>query len=319
MDAQTQNSLWTPFSNGVRFLSLKRYLSRTLLQTALLLVTACLTMPGSHAQPLPAGEGLFVFHHKDGETEKPVKVWFFRPKNLLPDSKVVFVMPGTNRNGKTYLKDWSPFAEQHGFLLLVPEFSKQDYGREDYQFGGIGHTSPSRGAFSVIEHVFDEVKARESLTTSSYNLYGHSAGAQFVHRFVLFMPHPRLALAIAANAGDYTLPDNPGNQPCDFPWCLTPDTITETQLQSAFSQKLVVLLGEEDTDPNHKHLPNTPQAKQQGLNRLERGKTFYQCAQKKAAALKTPLNWALQTVPGVGHSDQGMAPAALALILQQSP
>ena len=38
-------------------------------------------------------------------------------------------------------------------------------------------------------------------------MFGHSAGGQFVHRFVQFKPNSRVNYAISANAGWYTVPD----------------------------------------------------------------------------------------------------------------
>ena len=44
-------------------------------------------------------------------------------------------------------------------------------------------------------------------TSADYYLFGHSAGAQFVHRLLLMVPDGRYAALVAANAGWYTVPD----------------------------------------------------------------------------------------------------------------
>ena len=45
-------------------------------------------------------------------------------------------------------------------------------------------------------------------TRRGYALYGHSAGGQFVHRYVAFADAPRMESAVAANSGWYTMPDD---------------------------------------------------------------------------------------------------------------
>ena len=45
---------------------------------------------------------------------------------------------------------------------------------------------------------FVTVKAATGNRSERYHLYGHSAGAQFVHRFLYFMPDARVAKAVAA-------------------------------------------------------------------------------------------------------------------------
>jgi poly(3-hydroxybutyrate) depolymerase len=284
---------------------------------------ACLLMLAlaatlDHGEALAPGKGSFLFRDTQGNPDKPITVWFYRPARQDADVKVVFVMHGTDRNGETYRDHWARYAQQQGFLLLVPEFSRRDFSEDDYQFGGVKNADVEMWTFSVIEHLFDQVRAGESLATNRYFLYGHSAGAQFVHRYMLFMPHPRVALAISANAGSYTLPVYPAWTEPHFPWTLDKSLVGEDQLKSVFARRLVVLLGEEDTDPNHKHLPKSPQARAQGANRLERGNNFYRRAQAEAARQGAAFNWALKTVPGVGHSDSGMAKAAVRYIAEDA-
>lgn len=266
------------------------------------------------AQPLAVGKGQFEYRDA-GNPDKPITVWYYRPASLRPDSKVVFVMHGTLRNGETYRDHWAAYAQRHHFLLIVPEFAKAYYREADYQFGGVRHADPARWSFASIEHLFDLIRNRESLQTAQYYLYGHSAGAQFVHRLMLFMPHPRVALAIAANAGAYTLPRFPAGSQPGFPWALDPARVDEGQLTAALAQPLLVLLGEEDTDPHHPHLPKEAEAEAQGPNRLQRGQYFFQLARQQAQQRAVPFHWRLRTVPGVGHSDSGMARAAVEEII----
>lgn len=276
----------------------------------LILLAALAIAAPSRAEPLSPGKGSFQFQDAKGEPGKPMTVWYYRPATLKPDGKVVFVMHGTERNGEEYRDHWAKLAREHGFLLLVPEFSLRDYPTDDYQFGGVRNPDPDKWTFAVVEHLFDRIKAEESLSTASYYLYGHSAGAQFVHRFMLFMPNPRVRLAISANAGSYTLPVYPGWTLYGFPWALDKSLVGEERLKSVFARPLLILLGEKDTDPNHKHLPRSREAKAQGENRFERGKYFYRLGQEEATRLGAKFNWSLKTVPGVGHSDSRMAKAA---------
>ena len=63
-------------------------------------------------------------------------------------------------------------------------------------------------------------------------------------------------------------------------------------------------------DENHPKLRRTPEAMTQGKHRFERGQTFFDMAKQEAEALGVSFNWHLDTVPGVGHSNAGMAKVA---------
>jgi hypothetical protein len=143
-------------------------------------------------------------------------------------------------------------------------------------------------------------------------MFGHSAGSQFVHRMVLFKPGARIAKAVAANAGSYTMP----TLDFRFPFGLAGTQTTEAHLARALRVPLVVLLGEKDTDPRDELLPREPEAMLQGEHRFVRGQTFYRAAQSVAERLKADWRWTLSTVPEVGHDNALMAPAAARVLFE---
>src|SRR3546814_14702267 len=78
----------------------------------------------------------------------------------------------------------------------------------------------------------------------------------------------------------------------------------------AFALPVTVLLGTEDTDPNHPSLPRQPEAMAQGPYRLARGEAFYARARALAAAEHVGFGWSCALVPGVGHDHGGMEPSS---------
>jgi poly(3-hydroxybutyrate) depolymerase len=240
-------------------------------------------------------------------------VWYYRPATATADAPVVFVIHGVGRNAEEYLNDWIEFAARKNFLLVVPEFSKAEFpGEEAFNSGNLfdaaGRPQPrEQWSFSMIEPLFDSLPGRLGTNRRDYLIYGHSAGAQFVHRFLYFVPGARATRAIAANAGWYMLPEFN----TDFPYGLRGTPADEAALRLALARRLVVMLGESDTDPAHPSLRHTPEADAQGLYRFARGQYFFARAQGAAAVLRTTFNWTLVTVPGIDHSNKGMAPSAV--------
>lgn len=247
---------------------------------------------------------------------KNITIWHNIPQSLHSNTDIVFVMHGVKRNGKDYCASWTEFSNRKNFILIVPEFSAANFpGSSQYNLANIidssgNYSKKENWHFHIIEDIFIDLKKKLNLNTKDYYLYGHSAGAQFVHRFVLFYPESSLKLAISANAGWYTFPDNS----IDFPYGLNGVNLSVEQLKQAFSKRMIVLLGEKDTDTNHKHLRKTPEAETQGKNRLERGNNFFRSAQKMASQNNLPLNWEAKYVDGIGHSNSGMAKKAISFI-----
>ncbi len=262
---------------------------------------------------LPAGErGRLTITH--GGHELPI--WHYRPAGLAADAPVLFVIHGVGRNADEYLEDWVELADAKKFLLVVPEFSKKEFpGEESFNSGNLfdaaGQPRPrEEWSFSMVEPAFDAVRAQLGSTRTDYALYGHSAGAQFVQRFLYFEPGARVSRAVAANAGWYMLPDLARA----FPYGLNGTPADAAALRRAFAFPLHVLLGDADIDPKHASLRHTPEADEQGLFRFARGQYFFNHAKSAASALNTPFHWMLSIAPNVAHSNKGMAPYAARLL-----
>jgi hypothetical protein len=278
------------------------------------LLLATVVAGAGGAERLRPGGGDFVFTGSEGAQEHPVRVWYHRPPHWRPDDPIVFVMHGTERDGAAYRAAWVPEAERHGFLLVVPEFSLRHYpAAATYQQGNVLHggtpVDSAHWSFTTVEALFDEVQRRTGSSRESYRLYGHSAGAQFVHRMLLFMPHARIERAAVANAGWYTLPTLEARYPYGLAGTLEPSA-WEERLRVAFAREMPLLLGSADTLTSDPNLRTTPQAMEQGPDRLSRGHAFHRAAESEARRLGVPLRWRVETVPAVGHSNRQMAHAA---------
>jgi len=256
--------------------------------------------------------GLGSFPFEDA-AHRVITVWYYAPASPTPDCRVLFVMHGVERNAQHYRDSWVENARRKHAILLVPEFSNEAFpGSDQYNLGAMFSPSGtlndrSEWTFTSIERIFQRVKADANLRTATYSIYGHSAGAQFVHRMVLFMPEASIERAVAANAGWYTMPEL--NTP--FPYGLKDAPITQGELGTALERRLMILLGGKDTDENDKHLRNSPEAIAQGDNRLERGMKFFKNGQAEARELGVKCQWRTRVVPNVGHNSEGMSPEAL--------
>lgn len=263
------------------------------------------------------GTGSFTFSSTAATRDRPVTVWYHRPDELEPGSPVLFVMHGILRNGEDYRDQWVELADSHGFLLVVPEFSAKHWpGSRGYNLGNMrdeeGRPLPEeQWAFTVVEDLFDEVRRRFAVERETYTIYGHSAGAQFVHRFLLFAADARFDAAIPANAGWYTMPTSEADYPYGLRTESGSELVSPGRVREALERPVVILLGEQDTDPEDRYLRRNPQADAQGLHRFERGHTFLDTARRRAQELGADFNWRIVTAPEVGHSNTLMAPAAV--------
>ncbi len=259
-------------------------------------------------EPLADGSSQIEF---SGWSGPKLPVYIHKPQKSGPKSRIVFVMHGVLRDGDRYRDEWRDLAEQHDLIIVVPTFGKDNFPTTgSYNLGNIideqGKRNPtSLWSFSAIEPLFDDIVCRTGNKRRGYALYGHSAGGQFVHRFVAFADAPRLESAVSANSGWYTMPNDN-----DFPYGWGGDVAGLVTPAKAFQRPLTILLGTDDIDRNDPNLRKNEQADAQGLTRFARGENFIAAARTQAGS-SMPLMWQLAYAPGIGHDNGGMAPFAI--------
>lgn len=295
------------------------HLSRRIAMVSLMVTVLCAAIAPSPLKaqtagvPVPPGSAVIEVP-KAAPDGSAMTVWTYRPAGLRPDDRIVFVMHGVLRNADVYRDNWIEDAKKHRFLLVVPEMTQTQFPRDaGYNFGnmverqGGAAKPPEQWAWRSIETIFDAVRLGTGSRRDTYAIFGHSAGAQFVHRLVTYAENPRIDAAIAANAGWYTLPVFTEA----FPYGLKGSPADDTRVKANFAKPLIVLLGDRDIDPKHPSLRRDEGSDRQGTTRFERGQTYVKVAEAEARRLGVPFNWKVEFVPGVAHDNAGMTAAAV--------
>ena len=277
------------------------------------LLTACfkddvLSTPGEEQKFLP-GKGVVTYAEYSPLKDKPIKIHYNIPTDgNMVDMPVLFVFPGQERNADDYLKVWSPESDKRKFMVFVFEFPESYYSSSEYNEGGlfIGNVLQTQlyWTFSLIEPVFDKIVKETGTKADGYDMWGHSAGAQFCHRFFTFMRNTKVKRLISANAGWYTVPD----VTIDFPYGLKKTDVGRDEMKDIFGRKLIISLGTADTSRDG--LNTTAGAEAQGSNRFERGNFYFSRAKSISSELGYDFNWEKIEVPGVAHDYEKMTIAA---------
>lgn len=256
------------------------------------------------------GKGEMDYTCTTADGEKTIHLYYYIPEGDIASMPVQIVMHGMGRNGDGYFNVWVQEADKYGFILLTPTFSDEQFAEESYQQGNIlgpdGKFNRREDmTYSIVDGIFEYFLDHSESKARKFNIYGHSAGAQFVHRYLMF-DNPKVGEAVAANSGWYTFPADTAS----FPYGIG-NAEKEIGLKVAdyYAKNLTILLGDADT-LRTSSLRQTPEADAQGLNRLARGESFYEFCKKDAEARGVPFNWKKAYVNGSNHSNGKMAPKA---------
>jgi hypothetical protein len=267
---------------------------------------------------LQEGLGSFAYSGYQPLSDKPITVYYYIPQGNISQMPIVFVFHGNNRNAAEYRDAWISSADLYGCIVIAPEFSEEYYpGSDQYMEGNIldafGNTNPeSEWTFSLIEPLFDFVKSDVGNLTTEYEMFGHSAGGQFVHRFIMFTSVTSVNRAIAANSGWYTVP----NPSVTFPYGLDNSPAGVSDMPVFFTRKLIVHLGQDDTNPNDPSLNQSAGAMVQGAYRYARGLYFFAESQSISSLNSMPFEWIKVEVPGVAHDFEAMSINAASILFE---
>lgn len=256
------------------------------------------------------------------------------PNARHPDTRILALIHGTPAANKTavetaqyYLENWCNFAHENNFALIAPAFDQENFSSRKGDIEG-AHTG-YRGLFgreiSADAWVLKLVRRYQQewgIENDTFYLYGHSAGGQFVGRFLVMHPG-EVAGAVITAAATYPQPDpslawpfGMGTLHTEIQWdqnttqkvAVTPD---EQKWLAATRVPLTVIVGLNDTAQQ----PQRPG--QQGTNRITIGRNWVQAMSAFAEQRGRECLFEFETIPGKGHSMSGLLPYSQAAMIQK--
>jgi hypothetical protein len=81
-------------------------------------------------------------------------------------------------------------------------------------------------------------------------------------------------------------------------------------VKRALARRTLLMVGENDSDPDAENLNQSGGAKKQGDSRIDRAENFIKAATTSARELGVPLGWELIEVPNTAHDAAAMSKAA---------
>jgi poly(3-hydroxybutyrate) depolymerase len=227
----------------------------------------------------------------------PIEVFTYRPEGCRISGLLV-VFHGVDRNAATYRDHAVPAADRYCLLAVAPLFDAARFPGWSYQRGGVmrkgGMLPESEWTVGLVARLVDRIRAEERAPRLPVRLIGHSAGAQFLSRLAAYAPFP-VERIVVADPSTWVEASTEIAVPFGFAGLDRP----EAALRRYLALPLVAVVGAEDT--GSKNLSTMPQARAQGVDRLDRTKNVFERARSVAAANGWRFGWRLVVVPGVAH------------------
>jgi hypothetical protein len=266
---------------------------------------------------LKTGAGWFKFEDRAGGRRGYVRVFYYIPERINPTSRVLIALHGLDRVAAGFRDGFIAAADRFGKIVIVPEFDIEAFpGVFAYNYGNVVTAPPNSRPnareewnFGLIDRLFLAVKSAANIQSQTFDLYGNSAGSQYVLRYVALRKAPLLEKPIASNSGIYMLPDLTVN----YPDGMGGIGMGNADLRRYLSRPLHILLGDADTDATAADLPRMPEALAQGPHRLARGLWYVEHCKSLAKTLGIELAWTVEIVPRAHHVSRAIFDRAMAI------
>mgnify|MGYP005695442651 FL=1 len=246
-----------------------------------------------------------------------VELFYTLPEEINNQTQVLFIVHGGARDSEKYLDIWKKFTEHKNIILVAPEFKRADY--EDYEYlnisddYGVLNKNLNEHLHNSLSIFFSFFKSKYNLEIDTYKLYGHSGGAQFVHRLLLFSDYDNVSSAVIAGAGSYTFLNNE-----NYPYGLKESNhLSDKKIKRYLSLRVTFLIGNQDIKKFESSKKNNTKGKAiQGNNRFEVGINYFNNLITVSERQKIPLRWKFQIAKGVAHDNEKMSLLASEILLK---
>ncbi|MBI9045535.1 MAG: hypothetical protein JEZ06_13685 [Anaerolineaceae bacterium] len=253
------------------------------------------------------------------------------PTTLTEQTEILVLVHGTPKdlspeeNAELYIDIWDEFAEENNYILIAPAFDQENFSSRygDHALSGY------RGLFGreigadewVIRLVEAHCQATE-VSIDKFNLYGHSAGGQFVSRFLVTHPDS-IHKAVITSAATYPQPEvdikwpfGMGELHTNIEWdentTKQEDIVPDKQKWLDATQiELIVIVGLNDTA----EIPQELIPGQKGKNRFAIARNWIKDMESFAKLNGKESKFKLELIPGVGHSMSLLIPFSQGALL----
>ena len=244
-----------------------------------------------------------------------VEIFYITPEKINKDTKVIFVIHGNSRNAEDYLSAWIPHVINKNVIVAAPQFRKIDFRYffllEMAESSGKVNSNKNEYINNSISLFFNYLKSKFSLSTETYRMFGHSAGAQFTHRYMLLSIDNRISNTVIANAGWYTFITDD-----EFPYGInnSPINISNEQIKWFMSQKVNLLIGSDDI--GSRNVNSSKGANLQGSTRVDRAANYFDSLIMSAENRGYALRWNYRVLDRVDHDYIKVTPYAAQILLR---
>lgn len=221
--------------------------------------------------------------------------YIFAPESVAPTTPLFVSVHGISRNAEEHARAFAPLADKLGVVVLAPLFDDRRY--EDYQ--RLGRAGQGDRADLALNRMIKAVREDLDLVDRRVFLYGHSGGAQFVHRFAMAHPERVAGLALSA-AGWYTWPDPALVYPLGIGDPSDLDNVAFDP-RRFLAIPACVYVGEDDVSRDGAFNRSAKLDRLQGTTRLERAQRWAAAMAEAARAYGYDTAYTVHEIRGADH------------------
>lgn len=246
------------------------------------------------------------------------------PKNILVIAHGMLAKKDKASDvAKKYLSRWIPYADEYGLLLIAPVFDTPRFGNLGGGFGGYRNLFGKYiGADTFVNNIVSRYSVKTSSNSNQFYLYGHSAGGQFVNRYVVTHPG-KIIRAVISAAGRYSYPDTStewpygaGNLSKNLKWKdgtrKRVYVTTDLRNYALAANRVSIVIGSNDITLQPKRPAHI------GTTRIEIAKSWANKMNQNAKRYGVDGSVNVHVIPGIGHSSSKLTPHCMETLFGDS-